>query len=147
MEASSTSNFVGAPKDYIGFQTIPKLMNLLDPHEKLVFVDKVKKFSPCGWFKQERFLAVTTENIYNIKSDVVKRRIPIASLAGITKNLIGAKNELIFHVGQDYDYRYMAESRRQEIIDSVKAAFADKCQVNLPIFGVDSSGLKAFVTT
>ena len=101
-------------------------MNLLDPHEKLLLADKIKKFTPCGWFKQDRTLVITTENIYNIKQDIVKRRIPIASLAGITKNLIGAKNEMIFHVANDYDYRYCAEVRRQEFIDAVKAAFAEK---------------------
>ena len=56
-----------SPKDYIGFQTNPKLMNLLDPHEKLMVADKIKKFTPCGWFKQDRIIVITTESIYNIK--------------------------------------------------------------------------------
>jgi len=51
----------------MGFTTDPKLVNLLDPHEKLLIVDKIKKFTPCGWFKQSRILLITTENIYNIK--------------------------------------------------------------------------------
>jgi hypothetical protein len=68
MEASSPiSSYLAAPKDYIGYKTNAKLMNLLDPHEKLLMADKTKKFTPCGWFKQDRLLVITTENIYNIK--------------------------------------------------------------------------------
>ena len=61
------SSFLASPKDYIGFQTNAKLMNLLDPHEKLMVADKIKKFTPCGWFKQDRIIVITTESIYNIK--------------------------------------------------------------------------------
>jgi hypothetical protein len=43
------------------------LKNLLDPHEKLLVADKIKKFTPCGWFKQDRIIVITTDNIYNIK--------------------------------------------------------------------------------
>jgi hypothetical protein len=111
-------------------------MNLLDPHEKLMVADKIKKFTPCGWFKQERIIAITTENIYNIKVDSVKRRIQISSLAGISKNMIGGKNEIIYHVAGEYDYRYFAEVRRQEFIDAAKLAYAVKQQNNLPVYGI-----------
>lgn len=111
-------------------------MNLLDPHEKLMVADKIKKFTPCGWFKQDRIIAITTESIYNIKGEGVKRRIAIASLAGISKSMIGGKNEIIFHVGGEYDYRYFAEVRRQEFIDAAKVAFAAKQQNNLPVYGI-----------
>ena len=127
MESTSPiSSYLLSPKDFISFQTTPKLMSLLDPHEKLLMADKIKKFTPSGWFKQDRILVITTDNIYNIKNDIVKRRLPISSLAGITKNLIGSKNEMILHVANNYDYHYCAEVRRQEFIDAVKAAFAEK---------------------
>ena len=68
MESSTPiAPYLGAPRDYIGYQANQKLMNLLDPHEKLLFADKIKKFTPCGWFKQDRLLVITTENLYNIK--------------------------------------------------------------------------------
>ena len=67
-------------------------------------------------------------------------------MSGITKNLIGAKNDVIFHVSSEYDYRYCAELRRQEYIDAAKAAFAEKKKENLPIYGVPKECLKNFVT-
>ena len=70
----------------------------------------------------------------------------MSQLSGITKNLIGAKNEVIFHVAKEYDYRYCAEVRRQEIIDVVKAAFAEKNQDNVPIYGIEKPSIKMFVT-
>ena len=56
-------------------------------------------------------MVVTSENLYNIKGECVKRRIPIANLAGITKSMIGPKNEITMHVTQDYDYRYISDRR------------------------------------
>ncbi len=46
-------------------------MSLIEPTEKVILVDKIKKFTPCGWFKQDRIIVITTENIYNIKHDKV----------------------------------------------------------------------------
>jgi hypothetical protein len=37
--------------DHIGFSTNPKLWKLLDANEKFVFADKIKKYTPCGWWK------------------------------------------------------------------------------------------------
>ena len=42
--------------------------------------------------------------------------------------MIGSKDEFIFHVANDYDYRFSYESRRQEFIDAVKAVYAEKNQ-------------------
>jgi hypothetical protein len=64
---SILQSLLAAPKDYINFMGNPKLMNLIDPHEKLLIADNIKKFTPCGWFKQNRIIAITTDNIYNIK--------------------------------------------------------------------------------
>jgi len=50
-----------------------------------VYSEIVKKFSACHFFKKERILVITTENIYNAKKDKLRRKIPLAQLAGVTK--------------------------------------------------------------
>lgn len=112
----------------------------------MIFVDKIRKYTPCGWFKQDRIIAVTTENIYNIKVDKVQRRIQIANLGGLTKSMTGCKDEVVIHINGEHDYRYSVETRRNELIEAIKQAYADKMHTNLPIFGADKTCLKAFVT-
>lgn len=63
--------------------------------------------------KQERVLLITNKYIYNIKlrsiiwnSAVVRRKILISKLAGITISRMGF--EFVIHVYDDYDYRYMS---------------------------------------
>lgn len=47
--------------------------------ETLLFSDKVRKINMFNWV-QERILAITTEKIYNIKKNKVKRFIMVATL-------------------------------------------------------------------
>ena len=58
-------------KDYIGFTENPKLLNLIDSNERVLFADKIKKFMAHCTFKQNRILVITTCKIYNIKKDKV----------------------------------------------------------------------------
>lgn len=122
-----------------------KLVALLDSNEKLLFADKVKKFrSNCTW-KQDRILVITTENIYNVKKDKVKRCMKIESLGGVTKSLLGAKTEFIIHIPKEYDYRYLSE-KRTEVIEILKHRFAEKMNDNLPIYGVEKDRTNEFMT-
>lgn len=110
----------------------------------MMFAGKVTKFNSIGW-KQERTFVITTENIYNIKKDKIKRRIRIVNLSGLSKSNLGAKNEFTLHVKQDYDYRFITD-RRSEIIELIKHRFAEKTFENLPIFGIEKSNLYDFTT-
>ena len=67
----------------------------------------VKKFSPCHFFKKERMLVITTENIYNVKKEKLKRKIPLTQLVGITKCMLGSKDDFVFHFKDMHDYRYL----------------------------------------
>jgi hypothetical protein len=131
--------------DYISLKTSPKLMNLLDSNESLLFSDKLKKYSPCGFWKQDRILVITTENIYNIKKDKVKRCIKIENVNGISKTMIGTKTEFTIHVRGEYDYRFLS-TRRNEIIDTIKRRYVEKFSDNLPIFGIEKEKLYEFTT-
>ena len=122
------------------------MFNLLDKHECLLFADRVKKFQSSGWkSKQERIIVVTTESVYNIKKDKVKRRIPLKLIEALTKTNIGLKNEFTIHVPTEYDYRYQTD-RRDQIMDSIKRAYAEKFRKNLPVYGVDRPNLGEFTT-
>ena len=71
--------------------------------------------------KQERCLLITNKSIYNLKlntskinnmigaiwtASILRRKIPLNKLAGITVSRIGF--EFVIHVAQNYDYRYMS---------------------------------------
>ena len=133
------------PKDYIGFSTNPKMWVLIDECETLMFADKIKKFNQSAW-KQDRIMLVTTENVYNVKKDKVKRRIKIGSLIGVSKALLGAKIEFTLHVQNEYDYRFQSE-KRNEIVDAIKRAYAEKFKKNLPVYGIEKEKLQDFTTT
>ena len=54
--------------------------------------------------------------------------------------------EFTLHVQNEYDYRYQSE-KRNEIVDIIKRAFAEKQKANLPIFGIEKEKLSDFTTT
>jgi hypothetical protein len=68
----------------------------------------VKKINMYSW-KQDRIFVITTEHIYNIKKNKIKRRIAVATLAGVSKTIIGAMIEFTLHVPTEYDYRFCSE--------------------------------------
>ena len=76
--------------------------------EILLFSDKVKKINIYGW-NQERILVISSEKIYNIKKNKVKRKIEIAALGGVSKTMLGTKTEFTMHVPKAYDYRFLSE--------------------------------------
>ena len=57
--------------DNVGFLDNPKQRALLEKSEKLLYADVIKKWSNSSFFSDTRILAVTTENIYNIKGDKI----------------------------------------------------------------------------
>ena len=72
-------------KDYLNLKTQPKVMTLFAggthsfPYTNIetpLFSDKVKKINMFNWV-QERSLVITTEKIYNLKKNKVKRAIMV----------------------------------------------------------------------
>lgn len=68
----------------------------------------MRKINNLGW-KQERIIIVTNEKIYNIKKYKAKRKIKVTLLGGISKTVIGARNEFTLHVPSSYDYRFQTD--------------------------------------
>lgn len=81
--------------------------------------------------RQERVLLVTTKAIYNISNQSliswisntysIKRRIDIRKVYAIT--LSEMSGEFVFHVKDEYDYRYSSPERRDRILQMVCRAF------------------------
>lgn len=122
-------------------------MKLISPTETLLYADKIEKWLYCGNWKQDRTIVITTENIYNVKKDKIKRCIPIAKLGGISKSLVGKMAELVLHVPSEYDYRYFSKQHRNEIVEIIKHRYAEKMDDNLTIFGINTCKLFHVSTT
>jgi hypothetical protein len=131
------------PADYIGFMQNPKLVQLLEPTEQLLFADNIKKFRATCYYKQDRILAITTCKIYNIKKTKVQRQIYFRDLAGLSKALLGSKVEFVVNVKNGHDYRYMSE-RRTEILNIIKYRYADLLNENLPVYGIHNERANEF---
>jgi hypothetical protein len=78
---------IGHGKDYLGIKAQPKYMVLFGTGkawsstciEILLFADKIKKINMFDW-TQERIFIITTERIYNIKKQKIKRQIQVRIL-------------------------------------------------------------------
>ncbi len=149
MESKQSTKIADQVLDNARVSENPKLFPLLDANEKLLYSEIVKKFSACGFFKKERILVITSENIYNAKKCKLRRKIPLSQLAGITKQMLGSKEEFVFHIKGAHDYRYLIRDtdQRSVLIETMKQLYAEKFHQNLPIFGVEvKKGLKEFTT-
>lgn len=55
-------------------------------------------------------MVVTSDKVYNIKKNKIKRQIPIFKLSGISKTVSsGTKNEFTLHILTEYDYRFISD--------------------------------------
>ena len=90
---------------------------------------------------QERMFIVTTERLYNLKKNKLKRFININKLNGLSKTMQAGKNEFAIHVQGEYDYRFICD-RRDEVIEILKQRYIEVRNQNLPIFGIVKGNLK-----
>jgi hypothetical protein len=101
------------------------------------------KFNDFNW-KWLRILVITPDSILIIKSKkVLRRRIVIKNLSGITLNLLKA-NEIVIHVNDEMDVRMLTTSRKR-IIDILKVLYINLTKnknENLPIYGVEKNTLQ-----
>lgn len=75
----------------------------------MLFTDKIKKINMFDWVQERRFI-ITTERVYNLKKNKIKRFIPIHKIGGMSKTLaVGGRGEFTIHVPSEYDYRFVSE--------------------------------------
>lgn len=103
------------------------------------------KFNDFNW-RQQRIIIITPDSILNIKSKkVLRRKISIKDLSGITISLLKA-NEIVIHVNNEMDIRFLTSSRKR-LIDVLKVLYINSTKnknENLPIYGVEKPSLQAF---
>ena len=102
------------------------------------------KFNRFG-LRQDRLLLLTNFNLFNIKEDQVKRKIPLLSIQAITKSKLVENLQFVIHVKNEYDYMYESISRK-EIFNAIKYAFFQLVNMNIPVFGVPDN-LKEYHTS
>jgi serum/glucocorticoid-regulated kinase 2 len=92
-------------------------------------------------------LVLTDMAIYNIKKDSIQRRIPFDKLESIS--ISKASSEFVFHLKDDYDYRFMSMNRRTEIIRQILYILIDLKGIckEFKIYEVDNINLNKIMTT
>jgi hypothetical protein len=68
--------------DHLKIQKDPKVIPLLSG-EPILFSCKIKKINENQWV-QERIFIITTENIFNIHKNKIKRKIELKAIQGIS---------------------------------------------------------------
>ena len=65
-------------------------------------------------------------------------------LKGITKCMLGSKDDFVLHFWEEQDLRYHAKdtNARKEVIDLIKRLYADKFGKNIPLYAVDVKCLR-----
>jgi len=112
--------------------------------EDVIFSCIVVKFNRWG-MRQDRFLLLTNQNLYNIKKDNIQRKISIASIKAMTKSIKEDNQEFIVHVKSEYDYHFECD-KRTDIFNAVKFVYYDLNKSNLPVYGVPDK-LKHYATS
>jgi hypothetical protein len=54
-------------------------------------------------------VVITSEKIFNIHKNKIKRKMEIKLLDGVSKNMEGKKPEFTMHFSSEYDYRFNTE--------------------------------------
>ena len=81
--------------DFLNFSKDHYIKTNVTREEKIEFSDKVLKVNKFG-FKQERNLVITDKALYNLKKTVLKRRIDLKAIKGIT--LAKSTDEFVINI-------------------------------------------------
>ena len=112
--------------------------------EIIKFSDKIKKINKFG-FNQERNFLLTDKAIYNLKKNVLKRRIDYKTIDGITVSKIS--DEFVIHCKDiDYDYHFITP-RKKTIIEIIAKYYKIINQMDLQLFELNNKSLSSYVTT
>lgn len=131
-------------EDWLGFANDQEILSQIQL-ETLLFSDTISKFSPMMSISQERNLVITNMAVYNFKEKVLKRRILVSDILGVT--ISNESSEFIIHgKGKEYDYRY-SSFRKMKIIRILSEVYKKVLYKPLPIARTDAISLTNFVTT
>jgi len=100
--------------------TKKNIIKTLDVDEKIAVTCMVHKFNK-RMKRQERSLMISNKAVYNLSKTTIKRKIPIAKIAGVTVSKMSS--EFVLHCPEEYDYRYSSSERRDLILDTITKAY------------------------
>jgi hypothetical protein len=83
--------------------------------EDILFSDHVTKINRKDK-SQHRILVVTSHGLYNIAGGIVKRRIDVKTIDGLTVS--GLSDEFVIHVPSEYDYRFIS-TRKSDAVEAI----------------------------
>mmetsp|Transcript_1401 Transcript_1401/g.1467 ORF Transcript_1401/g.1467 Transcript_1401/m.1467 type:complete len:559 (+) Transcript_1401:562-2238(+) len=137
--------------DYLNFNQDDKIKKRLLTDEKILLSVKVTKFNHRNK-AQERYLLITTHNIYNIakvsvifkENWAVKRRIGIQSLTGVS--ISSASEEFTIHCADEYDYRMRCD-KRKEIVRCLQGVYNALKDDELKVLEFGEADLRKRTTT
>lgn len=94
-----------ARNDRLNFASDPDIKAMIST-EQLLFSDRIEKTNKYGW-PQKRFILITDCALYNLSGKVVKRRLDISKLKGVTVSVEKDSQEFVVHGDEEeYDYLY-----------------------------------------
>jgi hypothetical protein len=81
-------------------------------------------------------------------SSVIKRKIAISNLSGVTVSSNYASDEFVIHVAKEYDYRYSGvQKKREAILRAVCKQYLEATANKLPFYFKKEADLSSFQTT
>jgi hypothetical protein len=112
--------------------------------EIVMYSDKCLKINSMG-LRQERYLVLTSNHVYNFKKKKMRRKIKIVDVGAIILSE-KHKNEFVLHVPKEYDYRYTCDSRK-DFVDILKLRYANLDSENTLKIYMVADNLKMYTTT
>ena len=80
-----------------------------------MFSSAIQKYNKFG-IKQTRNFMITSQRIWNLEKEELKRDIQLGKMLAITKSTKKGNNDFIIHVSDEYDYKFSSDVR-EEIIE------------------------------
>ena len=112
--------------------------------EILYYSNKIIKINQYNQ-RQERFLVLTEESLYNFKKKTFKRKIEYRQIRGITISKISSELFVIHGNEFEYDYYYQSQERNL-IIKLIAKLYEEQNGKSLKICEINEKNLKSYVT-
>ena len=130
--------------DFLNFSKDHYIKTNVTREEQIHFSDKILKQNKFG-FNQERNIIITDKAIYNLKKTVLKRRIDLKLIRGITVSK--TKDEFVIHCNdEEYDYQYISP-KKKTIIEIIAKYYYNLMGEELKLFELNVNSLTTFVTS
>ena len=128
--------------DILNWMNDPEIKAIVKD-EKIYYTDLINKINHYG-MSQERAIILTDKALYNMKKNVLKRKLPYNLIRGITYSK--STNEFVIH-GNDaeYDYDYIS-NEKERVIYLIAVLYQNDIHQPIKICEVQDKNLKNFVT-